>query len=232
MELIKYHENVYYYKNVFDNPQWIIDTLNLLDKDENTYEAITKWYKWLASNNDKDCFGEKKDIFYLNKDNIEGKNSQLVSIVAETMKQGVEKICNAFIKDRQLNFIPNISPFLDMCKYTKGGNLGIHYDGLDGDRSLMYSIVMYFNDNYEGGEISFTIDDETKHRPSANINDKNIDFWIKPQPGSAVIFPSTYPYLHQSHPIISGEKYMSTSFIFVDGYDPYNPEDIEEYRKK
>lgn len=228
----KLHENVYYYENVFDNPQWIIDTLNYLDKDENTYEAITKWYNWLASNNEKDCFGEKKDLFYSQKESLTGINAQKSKDVIELMKNTINELCYKFVKDRELNINPNISPFLDMCKYTKGGSLGLHYDGQDGDKSLMYSIVMYFNDDYEGGELSFQIHKEGRSKSTNNIKDPNIDFWIKPLPGSAVIFPSTYPYLHQSHPIKFGEKYMSTSFIFVDGYDPFNPDHIKKYREK
>lgn len=230
MELTRFHENVYYYTNVFEDPQWILDSLNSLDSDEDTYSAITKWYPWLASDNDDDCFGEKKDLYYHNKDSVD---NPLVPEIIETMKQGVEKICHSFVKDRKLDIEPNISPFLDMCKYTKGGSLGVHYDGLDGDRSLMYSIVMYFNNDYEGGEISFSINkdiDQNENKPDTNIEDPLIDFWIKPEPGSAIIFPSTHPYFHQSHPIISGEKYMSTSFMFVDGYDPYNPDHVKEYR--
>lgn len=227
----KFHENVFYYSNVFEDPQRIINILNELDDNEKTYPIITKWYKWLASNNSEDCFGEKKDLFYRNKDNIDGEEGLLVKYVIETMKESVDNICYTFFKDRGLEGTPNISPLLDMCKYTKGGSLGVHYDCQDGDRSLLYSIVMYFNNDYDGGEISFSIGSEQRKRPSNNINDKDIDFWIKPEPGSAVIFPSTYPYLHQSHPIKSGNKYMSTSFIFVDGYDPFNPDHIEKYRK-
>lgn len=228
----KLHENIYYYTGVFDNPQWIIDSLEKIDDDESTYKAITKWYNWLASNDSTTCFGQKKDMFYSNKNDVQGKNASLAKEIIETMKNGVDNICHSFVKDRGLDIVPNISPYLDMCKYVPGGSLGLHYDGQDGDRSLLYSIVMYFNDNCEGGEISFKVYEEGQKRPGNSIKDPNIDFWIKPAPGSAIIFPSTYPYLHQSHPIISGYKYMSTSFIFVDGYDPFNANHVKEYRQK
>jgi hypothetical protein len=73
--------------------------------------------------------------------------------------------------------------------------------------------------------------DETKQRPGSDLDDPNIDFWIKPTPGSVLIFPSQEPYYHQAHEVKSGFKYMSTSSIFVDGYDCYNPDHVKEYRK-
>lgn len=225
-----FDENIYYYTEVFEDPKKIIDSLNDLNEDPDTHSAITPWYNWLASNDSSNSFGQKKDLFYHKKDSVTGKNSDIAKWVIEEMRSGVERICHGFVKDRQLNIDPNISPFLDMCKYTPGGSLGVHYDGQDGDRSLLYSIVMYFNDDCEGGEISFMIDREGKQRPGDSLDDPNIDFWLKPKPGSALIFPSTYPYLHQSHPIISGNKYMSTAFIFVEGYDCQNPEHIKKYR--
>jgi len=89
---------------------------------------------------------------------------------------------------------------------------------------------MYFNDDYEGGEISFTVMDDSKQRPSSDLNDPNIDFWVKPKAGSVLVFPSQAPYYHQAHEVKSGYKYMSTSSIFIDGYDAFNPEHIKKYR--
>lgn len=232
MKLSKvFDSEIYYYTEVFKEPSKIIDSLNKMNSDTNTHNAITPWYRWLSSNDSTHSFGERKDLYYHNKDMIDGENSLLAKKVIEEMRSGIEKICRSFVKDRGLNISPNISPFLDMCKYTPGGSLGLHHDTQDGDRSLLYSIVMYFNDDCEGGEISFCIDKDGKNRPTNNLNDPNIDFWIKPEPGSALIFPSTHPYLHQSHPIVSGNKYMSTAFIFVEGYDPYNREHIIKYRE-
>jgi predicted 2-oxoglutarate/Fe(II)-dependent dioxygenase YbiX len=52
-------------------------------------------------------------------------------------------------------------------------------------------MVLYVNDNYEGGEIYFP----------------RFDLEVKPEAGDLVIFPSTYIYEHASKPIISGTKY-------------------------
>jgi hypothetical protein len=69
-----------------------------------------------------------------------------------------------------------------------------------------------------------------KQRPSADLKDPNIDFWLKPEAGSVVIFPSQEPYYHQAHEVKSGLKYMSTSSIFIEGYDPSNPDHVKKYR--
>jgi hypothetical protein len=168
-------------------------------------------------------------MFHL-KDSVSGESGELVKKVIEDLKAGIVKAALAFVEDRGLDLTPNISPMLDMCKYVPGGSLGFHYDGIDGDQSLLYTIVAYFNDDYEGGEISFTILEEGKNRPGPDKDDPNVDFWVKPEAGSILIFPSQAPYYHQAHEVKSGYKYMSTSSIFVEGYDPYNIEHIKKYR--
>jgi len=225
MELKILHENIYYYKNVFDNPGNLIAMLEKLEEYPETYQAIGAW-------KDDSCDRLRKDLHYHLKDSVNGEYGILAKEVIETLKNGVDKSAKAFVKDRGLDLTPNISPMLDMCKYIPGGSLGFHYDGIDGDTSLLYTIVAYFNEDYEGGEISFTIMTEGKQRAESDINDPNIDFWVKPEAGSVLIFPSQAPYYHQAHEVKSGYKYMSTSSIFVEGYDPANPEHIKKYRIK
>lgn len=219
----KFHENVYYYTEVFDNPQKLLEIVEELEKHPSSYPAISEWKKDFSQR-------LRKDLYPPFLDRVGEEVREKVEYVIRAMQKAVDDISYAFVKDRGLDIEPNISPMLDLCKYEPGGAIGMHFDAQDGDRSLLYTIVMYFNDEQEGGEVSFSIADDTKQRPSTDLNDPNIDFWVKPKPGSALIFPSTYPYLHQSHPIKSGNKYMSTSFIFIEGYDCNNPEHIKKYR--
>jgi len=219
MKLTKLHENIYYYENVFENHKEMIDALEELENDSSTHEAISAWAE-------DSCDRFRKDLFY----HLKEKSGEKGAKVIEDLNNGINKIARTFFKDRGLEGEPNVSPMLDMCKYVPGGHLGFHYDGIDGDRSLLYTIVMYFNDDYEGGELSFTVMEEGKQRAGKDLNDPNIDFWIKPTAGSVVIFPSQEPYYHQAHEVKSGFKYMSTSSIFVDEYDCYNPEHIKKYR--
>jgi hypothetical protein len=118
--------------------------------------------------------------------------------------------------------------------------MGAHFDAQAGDRSLKYSIVLYLNDNYEGGEISFIIRDYDLRDPAnAHLkpypevahpaNKELVDFTLKPEAGSALIFPSVHPYKHQVHIMTSGEKYIFPGFVFMDDYNPADPASVEKY---
>jgi prolyl 4-hydroxylase len=69
------------------------------------------------------------------------------------------------------------------------------------DRSIPIrdvSVVGYLNENFTGGETFF---------------DRQ-GLKVKPQQGSAIVFPSDYTHPHQSLPVITGQKYAFTSWLF------------------
>jgi hypothetical protein len=111
---------------------------------------------------------------------------------------------------------PKLFPSFNIKKYDTGSAMGAHYDQLDGDKTLRYSLVMYLNDDCEGGEISFKLSDYEDHTqvPSPSLDydvavaNNEIDFGIKPSAGSVIIFPSSAPYYHIAHTVKSGVKYM------------------------
>lgn len=235
------HENVYYYKNVIDNPQKLVDMIEENDSNEAMYPVIPKWGHWLSNSNDGHQFGGKKDFNPQNMDQLSPHDRNNAEYIVNTIRNAVSSVANTFIKDRELDITANISPYVGVCKYTTGCQMGAHFDAQGGDNSLQYSIVLYLNDDYEGGEISFVIrdydlrDPQYSHlKPESDINHPDnvdrIDFWLKPEAGSALIFPSVHPYKHQVHLMKSGDKYIFPGFIFVDGYDPSNPEHRKQYR--
>lgn len=82
-----------------------------------------------------------------------------------------------------------------LVKYTEGQFFKEHSDGAENlGRAL--SIVIYLNDDYEGGEIYF----------------RNQNLTMKPRAKSMVLFPSTDEFLHEAKPVISGTKYAIVSF--------------------
>jgi hypothetical protein len=76
--------------------------------------------------------------------------------------------------------------------------------------------VFYLNDDYEGGELSFTIESPDapiiNGKPSEDYSlskdSDRITIGIKPEAGSVIIFPSSPPYHHTAHLVKSGFKYM------------------------
>lgn len=82
-----------------------------------------------------------------------------------------------------------------LVKYTEGQFFSEHSDGVENfGRAL--SIVIYLNDDYEGGELYF----------------RNQNLTLKPVAKSMVMFPSTEEFLHEAKPVISGTKYAIVSF--------------------
>lgn len=239
----KLHENVYMYSDVIENPKAIIDLINKLDSDERVYKAVPKWNNWNSSSRDGNIFGKKKDFNLAEVANLDPEVKADVDLIISTIRNAIESIAKSFIVDRGLTGEPNISPFVGISKYIPGCAMGAHFDRQAGDNSLEWSIIIYWNDDYEGGEISFIIRPEDLRlemnghlRPPDDALDPKtaemVTFTAKPKAGSALIFPSTDPYKHQVHIMKEGEKYITPGFIFVDGYvvgGPGGP--TEEYIK-
>lgn len=82
-----------------------------------------------------------------------------------------------------------------------GTDLRVHHDS-EGNDTMAMSIVLYINDNYEGGNLRFV----------------DHDFEIKPRAGSLIVFPSTADYKHGVLPVESGPtRYAIPAFVFHKG---------------
>jgi hypothetical protein len=83
-----------------------------------------------------------------------------------------------------------------LLRYSVGEKYDRHYDGgTESGRSI--SVLIYLNDDYEGGEIEFP----------------NFEIKIKPKAGMMILFPSNYAYAHIAHPVKSGEKYAIVTWL-------------------
>jgi hypothetical protein len=79
-------------------------------------------------------------------------------------------------------------PFV--IKWSKGQSMGLHVDDL-GIETYHITGLIYLNDDYIGGEISFPTHDIT----------------IKPNKGELVLFPGNLHYAHEVREVISGDRY-------------------------
>jgi hypothetical protein len=211
-------KNVYYYENAIENFDEVLNTISDITE-INTAEDGRLWDKWTASD-DKDFVYGETQVFDLNQINhMEEPYRNKMEYVYINIMKALYSVCRDYAKAIGDDDEPRLFPVFNIKKYNTGASMGAHYDQLDGDKTLRYSLVMYLNDNYEGGEISFKMSDYEDNNMLEIIDfdyeiakSKNqIDFGVKPSAGSVIIFPSSAPYYHIAHTVKSGAKYMIPS---------------------
>jgi hypothetical protein len=236
----KLHENVYLYSEVLDDPARLVRLIEELDEDESVQAVIPEWGFWFSNTQDGHSFGSKKDFGLDALEGLESDRKADVEWVVGQIRGAIEKISAAFYEDHEEEGEPNVSPFAGMMKYRPGCDMGAHFDAQAGDESLKWSIIVYVNDDYDGGELSFIIRPydlrnpknghlQPKKEATDPANKDLVDFTIKPKAGQALIFPSTHPYKHQVHLMKNGDKYMFPGFIFQREFDASSPESREKY---
>jgi len=183
---------IFYYKNVIKSPKDLVSLIDQTDEQlKNDNDAILKWKKWTASDDESYVFGYQKQT-----DPSKLKtSSDAIKQVYTTLTEALEVAGKNYCLATNLEYFPP-SP-LSISKYIAGASMGPHVDTYPGDgKSPVMSGVLYLNDDYTGGELDF---------PLQGVR-------IKPEAGSIIIFPSVEPFFHQSLEVVAGEKYMSPVF--------------------
>jgi hypothetical protein len=85
---------------------------------------------------------------------------------------------------------------MNLVKYGPGEHFQEHHDH-GYSYNCTVSLVSYLNDDYEGGEIYFRLQ----------------DLQVKPDAGDLFIFPSNFMYPHRAMPVISGTKYSLVTML-------------------
>ena len=218
-------DKVYYYTDAiknFENFQSVLKELDSLESFEDG--VVNEWKDWTSSNDKSFIYGQTKtfDLNAIQKvDNEVGVKSKYIYDAVMTAFYDVCKDYATALGDFDE---PRLFPTFNIKKYYTGMGMGAHFDQLDGDQTLRYSLVMYLNDDCEGGEISFQLKDYDGGWNSSEgwvhgapavdldydeaVNNKAIDFGVKPKANSVIIFPSDAPYFHTAHTVKSGVKYM------------------------
>jgi hypothetical protein len=150
--------------------------------------------------------------FKFKKTDIENDTSQ-VSLNLQSLWQDIYDSAHPAVEDYRREF--NIMDLkyweaMNFIKYGPGQHFKEHHDhGFSYNCTV--SLVGYVNDDYEGGELFFRLQ----------------DLKIKAQAGDLYIFPSNFMYPHQAMPVTSGTKYSivtmldySKKYHTPDMYDP------------
>lgn len=183
-------EKISYYKNVIDDPKFLISLIERSDENLKESSKIPKWSEWSASGDVPYIFGYQKRF----QENAENDLDSDVRRIATILKMAIEEASLDYAKRHNIN-IGRLAP-ISVSKYSTGKSMGPHVDDYGNGDDPNISVVLYLNDDYEGGELFF--------------KEQNVK--IKPEAGSIVIFPSVEPYYHESLPVQSGIKYMAPGF--------------------
>lgn len=195
------------YDRIVYFPGVVPDIENLITTIEGTNSiAVTPWDTWFAYGQTTDPYGEIK---YMQRKLVDTETDvdlhKNTSYILDTLIESMVSCANEYasihgIDKELLSFAEHALRFPETTyginKYFEGQYMGPHVDWNEFNSDITYTIVVYLNDDYEGGELYFV--------------DPSIDIKIKPKAGSIVMFPSTMPYLHQSCEITKGRKMLIT----------------------
>jgi hypothetical protein len=208
---------VHYYTDAIED----FDTFKRVWKELDTLEqyadsGVNVWSPWTSSNDKTFIYGETKTFNISAIEKLSGEVAEKSKYIYDAIMATMYNVCKDYASSLGDFDEPRLFPTFNIKKYNTGMGMGAHFDQLDGDKTLRYSLVMYLNDDCEGGEISFKLSDYQKSEkfssPSLDYDvalaTNQIDFGLKPKANSVIIFPSFPPYFHTAHVVKSGFKYM------------------------
>lgn len=196
-------KKVYYYTNVIEDPKKLVEAIENDNKNP--------WGEWMACSGKEYIYGTDKTI------SLTSDADEKDKYIYNTLQKAFDDVARDYAKAQGITDEPKLFPQYPIKKYQAGTFMGTHFDQQEGDERLKVSFVMYLNDDYEGGEISFTIkspDGPISYggtNPDMDIaknNPESFTFFVKPKAGSIIIFPPSPPYHHTAHLVKSGEKIM------------------------
>ena len=186
-----------YYTNVIKDPELLIKKIEDLDNrynlEQNKNTSVKPWTAWTyGEGQNKLMFCWQKFIPQVEHISMTDTyreeqidiSSQLFGALDQTLKHYTTELypfAEKNIKSREHT--------MHLLKYDESGHLPAHQD--QGVSSRVLSVLLYLNDDYEGGEIEF------RH--------SNIKF--KPKAGSVLFFPSNFLYVHEVYPVTKGPRY-------------------------
>ena len=185
------NNQMFYFTDVLSVPKKYIEHLENLDNNEFSYPYVEKWKTWNASNDDSKIYGQKKHINLPKNLSLDNNLNQKILYVINAIKETHHLCSNTYTKILNIKK-PTVINHYAINKYFSGESMGLHVDSYENSDEKRFTILIYLNDDYEGGEIEF---------PNQNIK-------FKPQAGSALIFPTQEPYAHKSYDVLNGFKYF------------------------
>jgi hypothetical protein len=227
MNIEKLDPNCFYYTDLISDEEAEF-VLSELKKDEN-WERI--YNKGIDYNPKRDPFVKENQSLMVayRKEFSERTNPKVHSIILKAFKLAGDH----YSQEKGLQDKRQFREFSHINKHSPGTVYGTHIDTAPVDLES-YSILFYLNDDYTGGEISFSLPTPDKKiavlngnlaegpnglfHPRHENNKDLITFWLKPKAFSIIIFPPLRPHIypHTAHEVTNGDKYLIKGHWQVD----------------
>ena len=167
--------------------------INAVERIEKTIEESRGLYTWKeATVGYREKVPEYRDCydFKLNKMDYPGKDKHMLEF--DDLWQDLYDAQKVALDDYSRNYNIEMKYWeaMNFIKYGPGQHFAEHSDH-GWSYIATVSMVGYFNDDYEGGGLSFG----------------KLGVEVKPKAGDLFIFPSTYLFSHRAMPVLSGNKY-------------------------
>jgi predicted 2-oxoglutarate/Fe(II)-dependent dioxygenase YbiX len=184
--------SIFVYERIFQNPKMVIDSLEKAI-DEN---VLLNWI--YASTGDNKSDGSLKNTYRSNKtisvpndintiDGFENLDTFIFNQLTKLTGEYSDSFGLGEMRDEGYSVL----------KYDEGTEYKQHFDCGGEHKDRVTSMLLYLNDDYEGGELEF---------PFFGIK-------YKPSAGDVIFFPSSYAFAHIAHPVTNGTKYALVTWL-------------------
>jgi hypothetical protein len=229
----KLYDGIYVYHDTFkDFPDWL-DVVSNFEAQDNKMYSILEWRDWYTFGKMR-AFIDTRNII-LDADVTQKYVAHALNVYDQTTKH---YIADNNIDDSNLypnhGFLCYYDPEKQNKKDLRENYLFMTYhtdyqQEKEDEPGQKFELTcnMYINDDYEGGEIAFSVGQDR--------------FEYKPKAGDVIIFPSKDPYYHGVKPNFINKKYFIRSFLmynkledqeWIDGINKYGEALWLEMRKQ
>jgi len=146
-------------------------------------EVYSKNDKAEVDQNARNCYN-----YFISEKELSCHPQDPIRRAAESLKSGLDGIVEDFRS--RYSIVPLKSHHTVLLRYEEGNKFSNHIDAHP-EFPRVVSVSMFLNDDFEGGDLEF----------------KEFGIKIKPDAGDVIVFCSSFPYMHQVHPVEIGIRY-------------------------
>lgn len=179
---------ILYFPKACSDPQGVIDYLESMP--EEWYENSSEWNELLGGPARHDC-------------HVAFPSQEEADIVSDVFQTFCEKYGET-LKDERAGRYQKEDLEYNAARYRLGGEAKNHVDQPTPEDIGLLNICIYLNEDYEGGELGFVLDEDRKHDNA--FPDTERDLMYVPKTGDILVFPGHF--WHYALPTKKGTKYL------------------------